>query len=584
MADNRTWLQKIRGIKESDTENISLPEENDDWFFDKADKYYTADNDTVAKSYDGKEKGIDDPIDDFLLGSFNIQTNTQGYARKVSRSVPRNVIGVLRAYSNNPIVTAIINTRINQVTNYAQPAETSQDGVGYRVRLQNGAKPTPDQQKNINSCMNFLRYMGRNYDPSRDDFKSFLRKLVKDSLIYDQVPMERIYDTPEGTPYNKDSLDHVKLLDATTFVYLSDKNGRRKRTGKVYGQVIDDKVVTKFDTKELGVFIRNKSTDMITYGYGRSELESALREIFAQENTEQFNDRFFTNGGTVRGILNVKTSSQPGRVALDNFKRTWRSGLTGLPGSWAIPMVTADDIQFVNLTPQAQDMQFERWFNYLTNVICAIYCIDPSEIGMTNRGGTTGSKSNSLNESNNKDKISTSKDKGLTPLLKLIANFITNEIIYRLVGSNYVFEFVGGDINNRMQEVALDVQKLSAYATVNEIRLSRGMKSLGAVGDVVENSILIQHIGQVQQQQVLKSQEQQTRLQLLDQHIQEVVTQPDAPDISNLSYQDMQKGLDGKPAKPSGKENQTGTGKDGQAKNVENTNSAGQGGKNYKKK
>ena len=110
------------------------------------------------------------------------------------------------------------------------------------------------------------------------------------------------------------------------------------------------------------------------------------------------------------------------------------------------------------------------------------------------------------------------------------------------------------------------------------------MKSLGAVGDVVENSLLIQHIGQVQQQQVLKSQEQQTRLQLLDQHIQEVVTQPDAPDISNLSYQDMQKGLDGKPAKPSGKENQTGTGKDGQAKNVENTNSAGQGGKNYKKK
>lgn len=584
MADNRTWLQKIRGIKESDTENLSLPEENDDWFFDKADKYYTADNETVAKSYNGKEKGIDDPIDDFLLGSFNIQTNTQGYARKVSRSVPRNVVGVLRAYSNNPIVTAIINTRINQVTNYAQPAETAQDGVGYRVRLQNGAKPTPDQQKSINYCMHFLRYMGKNYDPNRDDFKSFLRKLVKDSLVYDQVPMERIYDTPEGTPTKYDILDHVKLLDATTFVYLSDKNGRRKRTGKVYGQVIDDKVVAKFDTKELGVFIRNKSTDMVTYGYGRSELESALREIFAQENTEQFNDRFFTNGGTVRGILNVKTSSQPGRVALDNFKRTWRSGLTGLPGSWAIPMVTADDIQFVNLTPQAQDMQFERWFNYLTNVICAIYCIDPSEIGMTNRGGTTGSKSNSLNESNNKDKISTSKDKGLTPLLKLIANFITNEIIYRLVGSNYVFEFVGGDINNRMQEVALDVQKLNSYATVNEIRLSRGMKSLGSVGDVVENSILIQHIGQVQQQQVLKSQEQQTRLQLLDQHIQEVVTQPDAPDISNLSYQDMQKGLDGKPAKPSGKENQTGTGKDGQAKNVENTNSAGQGGKNYKKK
>ena len=247
-------------------------------------------------------------------------------------------------------------------------------------------------------------------------------------------------------------------------------------------------------------------------------------------------------------------------------------------------MVTADDIQFINLTPTAQDMQFEKWFNYLTNVICAIYCIDPSEIGMTNRGGTTGSKSNSLNESNNKDKISTSKDKGLTPLLKLIANFITNEIIYRLVGKDYIFEFVGGDIANRMQETALDIQKLNSYVTVNEIRKSRGLKSIGAVGDIIESGILIQHIGQIQQQQMMKSQEQQQLLQLLDQHIQEVVTQPDAPNISNLSYQDMQAGLDGKQANPSGKENQTGTGKDGQAKNVENTNSAGQGGKNHKKK
>lgn len=583
MKDRRTWLQKARGIKPSDVENLDLPTENEDWFYDKADKVYY-DDDKIAKSYNGKEAGVDDPNGFQVLGYFDIEDKRQGYARKVSRSVPRNVIATLRAYSNNSIVTSIINTRINQVTNFAQPADTAQDGVGYRVRLVNGEKPTPSQQDNIDSCMRFLRYMGRGYDPARDDFKTFLRKLVRDSLIYDQVPMERIYATPEGTPFKSDILDHVKLLDATGFVYLTDRNGNRKRTGKVYGQVVEDKLVAKFDTKELGVFIRNKSTDIVTYGYGRSELESALREIFAQENTEQFNDRFFTNGGTVRGILNVKTASQPGRVALDNFKRTWRSGLTGIPGSWSIPMVTADDIQFINLTPTAQDMQFEKWFNYLTNVICAIYCIDPSEIGMTNRGGTTGSKSNSLNESNNKDKIATSKDKGLTPLLKLIANFITNEIIYRLVGKDYIFEFVGGDIANRMQETALDIQKLNSYVTVNEIRKSRGLKSIGAVGDIIESGVLIQHIGQIQQQQMMKSQEQQQLLQLLDQHIQEVVTQPDAPNISNLSYQDMQAGLDGKQANPSGKENQTGTGKDGQAKNVENTNSAGQGGKNHKKK
>lgn len=571
MNNKPTFLQRLRGIKETDLVKKSIPEIDDDWFRNKVEK-------------SAKGKGIVDPDQDLLLGDFQIQTENKGFARKVSRDVPRNVIAVLRAYASNPIISAIINTRVNQVTNYAHPASTAQDGIGYRVRLQDGSTPTPYQQQQIDKCMRFLRNMGTNYDPTRDDFPTFLRKLTRDSLIYDQVPLERIWDYTNVSNTSSPVLDHVNLLDATTFVYLTDKNNKRKRTGKIYGQVIKDTVERKFDSKEMSVFIRNKSTDLISYGYGHSELESALREVFAQENAEQFNDRFFTNGGTVRGILNVKTSSQASRLALESFRRTWHSALTGIQGSWSIPMVTADDIKFVNLTPEAQDMQFEKWFNYLINDICAIYCIDPSEIGMTNRGGATGSKSNSLNESNGKDKVSISKDKGLTPLLELIANFITNAIIRRVTNtSNYVFEFVGGDIENRMKEASLDEQKVRSIMTVNEIRESRGLKSLGRKGDVILNGSYIQGVGQLQQQQLTKFQQQQQLVQQLNQILQEEITTPDAPNISNISYQDVQAGMTGKPAKPSGKDNQTGVGKDGQSKDIENTNSAGQGGKNHKK-
>lgn len=574
MSDNRTFWQKLRGIKESDLIKKSIPIAGDDWYRNK---------NMIAKSYNGKEKAIVDPTEDILLGDFQIKETEKGYARKVSRSIPRNVIAVLRAYSNNPIISAIINTRVNQVTNYARPANTSQDGIGYRIRLASGEAPTPSQQKTINSCMRFIRYMGKEYDPTRDDFPTFLRKLTRDSLIYDQVPIERTWDNGRDTPDSESRLDHVSLMDSTTFVYLTDENNKRKRTGEVYGQVLDNKVKRKFDTKEMSVFIRNKSTDLISYGYGHSELESALREVFAQENAEQFNDRFFTNGGTVRGILNIKTSSQVSRTALESFRRTWHSALTGIQGSWSIPMITADDIKFVNLTPEAQDMQFEKWFNYLINSICAIYCIDPSEIGMTNRGGATGSKSNSLNESNGKDKISTSKDKGLTPLLSLIANFITTEIIQRYANSNYIFEFVGGDIENRIKETSLDYQKVQSIMTVNEVRATRGLKSLGKKGDTLLNGSYIQAVGQQLQKDMTDFQQQQQLVQSMNQFIQEKVSEPETPDISGMTYQDMQAGMNGKPAKPSGKDNQTGVGKDGQAKNVENANSSGQGGKNHKK-
>lgn len=564
MSDSRTFLQRIRGIQESDLIKKNIPSVDDDWF-----------RDTVAKS--ARDKSILTPNQDTFLGSFDIQTPTQGYARKISSGIPRDVIAMLRAYSNNSIISAIINTRVNQVTNYAKPAKASQDGIGYRVRTLDNTQPTRVQQSKIDFCMRFLKNMGKDYDPNRDDFSSFLRKLTHDSLIYDQVPIERVWD-------ENGNLDHINLVDPTSFVFLTNPDRSRKKTGTIYAQVFNNKIFRRFTSKEMSVFIRNKSSDLTTYGYGHSELESALREVMAQENAESFNDRFFTSGGTVRGILNLKTSSQTSRTSLEAFRKAWRSALSGVAGSYKIPMVTADDIKFVSLSPDAQDMQFEKWFNYLVNSICAIYCIDPSEIGMTNRGGATGTKSNSLNESNGKDKVSISKDKGLSPLLSLIANFISTEIIQRLLGcSNYVFEFVGGDIENRIKEVSLDEQKVRSIYTINEVRESRGLDSLGKKGDTILNGSYIQAIGQQQQQKIVQFQQQQQLVQQLDIYLQEEVMQPEAPNLNGVSYQDVQAGMNGKPSDPSGKENQEGVGKDGQVKNIENTNSAGQGGKNHKK-
>nr|WNM56074.1 portal protein [Staphylococcus phage S-CoN_Ph38] len=124
--------------------------------------------------------------------------------------------------------------------------------------------------------------------------------------------------------------------------------------------------------------IRRPRTDIYSSGYGLSELEIALKQVIAHENTESFNDRFFSHGGTTRGVLLIKHEQQQSQYALENFKREWKSSLSGINGSWQIPVVSADDVKFVNMTPTANDMQFEKWLNYLINVICSVYEIDPS--------------------------------------------------------------------------------------------------------------------------------------------------------------------------------------------------------------
>lgn len=495
-----------------------------------------------------------------------------GFINRPALTSTNDITAILKRYSSNAILTSIINTRANQVLAFAKRAILSDSGVGFQVRLRSSDDPTPDQQKTINRVESYLENMGVDYNPQRDNFPMFLRKLVRDTYTYDQVNYENTYD-------RKGKLSHTRIVDPTTIFFAKDKDGRRKTTGKLFVQVVDHKVVRSFTAREMAMFIRNPRTDMYSMGYGLSELEVGLREFMAHDSTEIFNDRFFSHGGTTRGVFVINpgsNQSQTSRRALDDFKRAWTASSSGMNGSWRIPVMTVEDAKFVNMTPQAQDMQFEKWLNYLINIISALYAIDPAEIGFTNRGGATGSKSNSLNEGNSQSKVDESKSKGLAPLLDLIARSITDNIVRHLAGDNYIFEFTGNDINTQKAKLSVLEQELKNYKTVNEARQERGLPKING-GDTILSAVYIQRLGQIEQVKMNDNSTKSQRLSLLEQDLQAPEEPQQVP--SGVSFQDKQAGFNGKTSKASGKGNEKGVGKDGQAKDKTNANSFGQGGK-----
>lgn len=531
------------------------------------------DNNYIEKGYNGRDVAYTDIQDNDL--TYRTDGNTE-YRSRPMLSGYGDLHKVLKRYGNNVILRAIINTRANQVTSFGHRASLDENGSGFRVRLKNNEIPTDKQQQVIDRSERFIENMGVDYNPMRDDFKHFLRKLVNDTYIYDDVVWESTYDV-------NGRLSHVRIIDPTTIYFATDKHGKKLTKGKIFVQIDDNKhVVAKFDTDELYMFVRNPRSEISSMGYGLSELEVGLREFTAHESTEIFNDRFFSHGGTTRGLLNIKPSasqSQSSKRALDDFKRAWTASASGINGSWRIPVLTADDVQFVNMTPQAQDMQFEKWLNYLINIITALYVIDPSEIGFTNRGGATGSKSNSLNEGNNQTKLDESKSKGLSPLLDLIADAINNSIIKKIAGDNYIFEFVGGSARSEQDKINVIKTEVSTFKTVNEAREAQQLDPIVG-GDIPLSAVIVQRIGQLMQQQTIDFQQQTQRLQQLESSVTQAMTQPKPQELpSNISYQDIQSGLNGKPAKASNKQGMSGTGKDGQQRDVKNTGSMGQGGK-----
>lgn len=461
----------------------------------------------IKQGYTEKSIGQEDTaLQEPMLGMMSVNPDYReknNYTKSMHR-----VQEVLKRFGNNIIVNAIINTRADQVSLYCQPTRYSKKGMGFEVRLKDvGAEATDDEKEEMKKIEEFLVNTSHKTDTERDTFYDFCKKIIRDTLLYDQVNFEKNIDKKTN------KLISFLAVDPTTMFYKTkdSKIVRNKEKLPKFVQVIDDKVVNEYTAREMAMGIRRPRTDISSSGYGYSELEVALKQIVAHENTEAFNDRFFSHGGTTRGVLLIKQEQQSTTYALENFKREWKSSLSGINGSWQIPVINAEDVKFINMTPTANDMQFEKWLNYLINVICSVYGIDPSEINFPNRGGATGSKSNSLNEGNSSDKHRDSKTKGLEPLLKFIENMINKYIISEF-DSKYIFEFSGGDNKTELEKLAILEKELELFKLPDEARIERDLEGTIPGGDSILNGTAVQRQIQIMQEEQFAYQQKRDKV------------------------------------------------------------------------
>ena len=100
--------------------------------------------------------------------------------------------GQLNSMTKIPLIAAIIQTRINQVAEFARPAMGGGD-IGFKIRLKNRASiPTDEDLEIIQELYSFMLQCGDNRLSFESNFESFLRMLVRDSLTYDQACFEVI--------------------------------------------------------------------------------------------------------------------------------------------------------------------------------------------------------------------------------------------------------------------------------------------------------------------------------------------------------------------------------------------------------
>lgn len=411
----------------------------------------------------------------------------------------------LKRMSKTPIINSIIKTRKNQVADFAEPQENKYStGFVIRKKPKFGIEQKMDNKdkKIAYAITEFILKGGNVSEWEHDDFDTFIRKIVDDSLTYDQLTFECIRN-------RRGQLESFMATDAATFRMADSyfdkdydnvffqRNGanvwadRNDFGPKVHGyhpayvQVYQNVKVNEFYPWELCFGVRNPSTSIYANGYGCSELEELINVVTSMLWGDEYNRRFFSQGSAPKGLLRIKGTNN--EVALQQFKQQWQSMITGVMQSWKTPVVEAD-VDWIDLQKNNRDMEYSSWMEYLIKLSCAIYSIDPSEIGwdISRSSGNGG-----LFEGSQEQRLKHSKDKGLYPLLKFFQRKI-NKYIIEQINPDFELVFVGLNGLTIEEELDMDIKKVGSFMTVNEAREKYEMKPL-EFGDVPTNATLIQN-------------------------------------------------------------------------------------------
>ena len=436
------------------------------------------------------------------------------------------------------VISAILQTRCNQVASFSVPYRSSK-AVGFVIKHKDPTHlTTKSEQEFIKDLETFIYNCG-NPKPNpynrnkRDDFESFLKKIVRDSLQYDQACVEVIPDrkgipyefmavdaatiriAASDTPFGPNSTWHTRPMNYSNRMLGELENSPLRhpyRSMQLYEQaqsmsketafvqVINGQIESLYKREDMIFGVRNPRTDIYIQGYGYGELEQLITTVTAHLYAEEYNRRFFSQGSAPKGILNFKGDSMTPDM-LEGFRRQWRANLEGVENSWRTPILQSEQgLEWIDLNPTNKDMEYNAWIEYLIKITCAVFLIDPAEINFDLKGGVSQTP---LFESSQEWKLKASRDRGLKPLLRFLAKMINENIISK-IDDHFVFDFAGLEELTEQEKHTLRTEQVSSYLTLNEVRRSDDLPDLEH-GDVPMNPTYIQ----VMQQKVQAEQQAQ---------------------------------------------------------------------------
>jgi hypothetical protein len=133
-------------------------------------------------------------------------------------------------------------------------------------------------------------------------------------------------------------------------------------------------------------------------------------------------------------------------------------------------------MQWLPLAASNRDMQFMEWQVYLARKICAVFAVQPQDIGI----------SFDVKKSTSETGAAFTYDNGIVPLAELIAEYLTREVVARYDAD---LRFVFTEIGRTAQQNIAEYNKMALgglpWLRINDALRERGQDGIGELGDQI---------------------------------------------------------------------------------------------------
>lgn len=303
-----------------------------------------------------------------------------------------------------------------------------------------------------------IRELIRTPNPANDSFRTFIEPVVEDLIVLDAGCIEKVRSLDGG-------LRELWPVDGATVrvnALWDGDPGEHRYFWYPYGS----EPLASWRNDDFLYLMANRRNDSVV---GLSPLETLRLTIEAELDAHEYNRRQ-VRGAAPDGVFDLGEGMTRDQVL--SFRSFFESEVAG---RGAIGFIGGSkNAKWIDVRKSNRDQQFLEWQIYLVRKIAVVLGLTPQDLGVTY----------DVNKSTGETQLQISEDRGLRPLMSLIQEYVTEEIVWdpSFEGStnNLAFRFTALNLRESTAKAAINEKALAGvpWRMLNEARVDEGREPI----------------------------------------------------------------------------------------------------------